>query len=866
MTDRPPTASSLSLSRRDAHAASEHFSESFFRRIAELAMSALHVPVVAVRFTPSDTLWIATQGGDQGMALSDQLQSSTLFQRLAHTDDVVIDDVWAEERFAALVDLEQFEFRFFARIGLTDASGQTVGQLCVLDRTPRTLESHHRDVWATLGQMAQSEWERQQEAARRRRGEALQDRLQRVLQMIARDEPIDRALEALMYLVEGQLPGPAATMHWLDPTDLVLRPVAAPSMPSALVEATDGLPADAEAGSIGAAVHDGEEVHDDDVVASIHWPDMRAAVDDAGFTTSWSFPVRSSAGRQVLGAITLFGTDTLQPTDEMRQTVEIAAQIAAVALERDRDRSLLEQTQVQHQRFLDQCREGMYRVELNPPVRTNQPLEAQIRQVFQRAHIAGCNETFAHLHGFAQASDVMGRPLLDLYGEGQDLAQLPILRAIDYDYVLEGAQSCEVDQRGQQRWFVNALQGTVEDGYLVSFWGGQREVTKQKHTEYALRESEHRYRTLVELNPNPVIVHSEDGVEFVNAAGADLLGAGAADDVQGRPLSDFMEASVAEALTQRARQPDAPQGNAFRGIEMNRLDGTPIEVEVASSHILYRGQPTVLSVVRDPGSGPIGGHLLTDASDLKAAREKAEEVSRLKSAFMANMNHEIRTPLTAIIGFAEILGDEIEHPSDLDVHELVDQIRSNGQRLLWTLDSILNLSRVEAGALELRPQSFDIVREVEDLVETFQLMAAQKGIHLTLDAEPSAVYASMDRVAFERVVGNLLANAIRETEDGRITLHVRERDDGPEIVIEDTSDGRPVFLNGADPTDASASLLREERPGLAVVKQLLNMMGGSVRVNERAEGGSRYRVRFKTTHDGAQRNGVNVPHAAAPAA
>lgn len=829
-------------------------------------MSALHVPVVAVRFTARDTLWIATQGGDPGATLSDELRASTLFQRLAGAADLMIDDVWAEERFTALVDLEEFAFRFFASIGLTDASGQTVGQLCVLDRAPRTLEPHHHDVWTTLGQMAQSEWDRQQEAARRRRGEALQDRLQRVLQMIARDEPIDLTLEALMYLVEGQLPGPAATMHWLDPTDLVLRPVAAPSMPRALVEATDGLPADAEAGSIGAAIHDGDVVHDDDVAASIHWPDMRAAVQAAGFTTSWSFPVRSSAGQQVLGAVTLFGTDALEPTDEMRQTVAIAAQIAAVALERDRDRSLLEQTRQQHQRFLDQCREGMYRVELTPPVRTDQPLEAQIKQVFQRAHLAECNETFAQQHGFARANEVIGRPLLDLYGEGQDLAQLPILRAIDHDYVLEGAQSCEVDQRGQQRWFINHLRGTIEDGSLVSFWGGQREVTKQKHTEYALRESEHRYRTLVELNPNPVIVHGDAGIEFVNAAGADLLGAGAADDVHGRPLSDFMEPAAAAELRRRARQPDAPQANTFEPAEMHRLDGTPITVEVASSHILYRGQPTVLSVVRDPDSGPVGQRLLTDASELEKAHEKAEEVSRLKSAFMAKMNHEIRTPLTAIIGFAEILGDEIDHPSHLDVHELVDRIRSNGQRLLWTLDSILNLSRIEAGTLDLEDQSFDVVREVEDLVDTFQLMAREKGIRLTLDADPAAVYASMDRVAFERVVGNLLANAIRETDEGSVTLQVRERDEGPDIQIETTSDAPLEHASDAGAADASSGdLLQGERPGLAVAKQLLTMMGGAVSASTCAEGGRRYRIRFTDTR-ATERDGASVPHRAVPVA
>jgi PAS domain S-box-containing protein len=860
VTKQTASTSSLSLARRDAHASSDQFSESFFRRIAELAMSALHVPVVAIRTVNPNTLWVAAQGGRSGDILSAQLQSSTLFRRLCQSTDMVVDDVWALERYTALVDLERFEYRFFAGMALSDASGEVAGQLCVLDRSPRTLEPHHRDVLNTLAQMAQGELDRQREAARRRRGEALQDRLQRVLQMIARDEPIDVTLEALMYLVEGQLPGPAAIMHWLDPTDWVLRPVAAPSMPNALVEATDGLPADAEAGSIGVAVHDGEEVLYDDAPASIHWTDMRAAVEEAGFTTSWSFPVRSAEGRHVLGAITLFGSDALVPTGEMRQTVAIATQIAAVALERDRDRSLLAQTQEQHRRFLSQCHEGMYRVDLSPPVRTGQPLEAQIRQVFERAHIAECNETFAQNHGFSQARDVIGRPLLDLYGEGQDLAQLPILRAIDHDYVLEAAQSCEVDRSGQQRWFVNHLRGAIEDGALVSFWGGQREVTKQKHAEYALRESEHRYRTLVELTPSPVIVHSEEAIEFVNAAGADFLGAGGPDEVQGRPLTDFMDTPAADRLVRRARQPDAPHEATVHEIDITRVDGESVTTEVAACHVLHRGRPAVLSVLRTATrSASSERRLLASTLAVEEARQKAEEVSRLKSAFMANMNHEIRTPLTAIIGFAEILGNEIDHPSHLDVHEIVDHIRGNGQRLLWTLDSILNLSRVEAGTLELQSCSFDVVREVEDLVDTFRLMANEKGLRLALEGKPSAAHVSMDRIAFERIVGNLIANAIRETEEGTVTLYVRKRQEGPEVIIEDTSVNTSEHLGQAlQEEGTSAEALRQERPGLAVAKQLLAMVNGSITVTESAKGGNRYLIRFHTSAPSAAHHGAGV--------
>lgn len=844
MTHQPSTA--LSLTRRDAHTATDQFSEAFFRRLAELAMSALDVPVVALRMAP-DTLWVATPGAAQDASLSTDLQESTLFRRLGQAGNVIINDVWAEDRFTALVDLEDFDYRFFAGRPLTDASNRTVGQLCVLDREPRTLASHHHDVLQTLAQMARSELARQQEAARRRRGEALHDRLQRVLQMIARDEPVDLTLEALMYLVEGQLPGLAATLHWLDPTEHVLRPVAAPSVPDALIDATDGLPADAEAGSIGAAVHDGEEVLDDDALAHIHWTDMRAAVQEAGFTSSWSVPVRSAAGRPVLGVITVFSAGLLTPTSEMRQPVDVAVQMAAVALERDRDRSTLERVQREHHHFMQQSREGMYRLDLRPPVRIDQSLEAQIRQVFSRTHIAECNDAFAQHHGFDQAEDLIGRPLLDIYGPGQDLAQLPVLRAIDHDYVLNGAQSCEIDQQGRERWFANTLHGMIENGRLVSFWGGQREVTHEQHAAYALRESDHRYEALTDLSPNLVMVHTEHAIEAINAAGAELLGAASADRVQGCPLTDFMHEAACDDLVRRAPQPDAQGEPAFHSYEIHPLNGAPVQVELTSCHILWHGQPAVLTVARERAQRLLSGDgvAVGDVTLTGQPATAADDHQALKSAFRAGMDPAIRTPLTAMIGFAEILGDEIGRPHEGGVHELVDRIRANGQQLLWALDAISNQARLDADAVALRPQSFDVVHDVEDVVETLDVVAREKGMRLELDAEPSSIQASLDRTAFERIVGHVIVHAIRTSADGPIAIRVQEDGAGPVVAVSGTYEISSAFF---DVAQGHAPPTPDAVPAARVVHQLLDRMGGRLAM-QTSDSGSTCAIHFQTSHD-----------------
>ncbi len=841
-----PSSTALSLTRRDAHAATDQFSEAFFRRLAELAMSALEVPVVAIRMAP-DTLWVATPGVSQDVSLSTDLQESTLFRRLGQAGNASIEDVWAEEQFAALVDLEDFDYRFFAGRQLTNEANRPVGQLCVLDNAPRTLAPHHHDVLQTLAQMAQSELARQQEAARRRRGEALQDRLQRVLQMIARDEPIDLTLEALMYLVEGQLPGLAATLHWLDPTEHVLRPVAAPSVPEALIDATDGLPADAEAGSIGAAVHDGEEVLDDDAPASIDWADMRAAIQEAGFTSSWSVPVRSAASRPVLGVITVFSADPLTPTSEIRQTVDVTTHMAAVALERDRDRSMLERVRREHHQFMQQCSEGMYRLDLRPPVRIDQRLEAQIQQVFGRTHIAECNDAFAQLHGFDRAEDLIGQPLLDIYGAGQDLAQLPVLRAIDHDYMLDGAQSCEIDQQGRERWFTNTLEGVIENGRLVSFWGGQREVTHEQHAAYALRESDHRYETLTDLSPNLVMVHTEHAIETINAAGAEVLGATTADQIRGRSPTDFMREATCDDLVRRAPQPDAAGDPTFHTYELHPLRGAPIRVELTSCHILWHGQPAVLTVARErtqqllSGDGVATGDVTLASQSMTAV----DDHQALKSAFRAGMDPAIRTPLTAMIGFAEILDDEIDNPSELGVHDLVDRIRANGQQLLWALDAISNQARLDAHAVELRPQAFDLVHDVEDVVETLDVVAREKGGHLELHADPPSINASLDRTAFERVVGHVIVHAIRSSGAEPVIIRVHEGDDGPVVTVSGAYQTPSPFF---DVVQGSAPSAPDVDPSARVVHHLLDRMGARLTVQTTAAG-SICAMHFQTPQD-----------------
>lgn len=225
---------------------------------------------------------------------------------------------------------------------------------------------------------------------------------------------------------------------------------------------------------------------------------------------------------------------------------------------------------------------------------------------------------------------------------------------------------------------------------------------------------------------------------------------------------------------------------------------------------------------------------------LRAAQEEAQTASRLKSALLANMSHEVRTPLTSILGFAEMIADaDPENPE-----ALAGSIRKSGRRLLDTLDSVLRVSRLEAGEVELDPESLDVTEVVADRVQAFESMAEQNDVELVFDGPEESTRARLDPKATKRIIGELVQNAIEFSEAGdQARVAVRGRSDVVVIAVEDTGVGiseerlddlfRPFEQEsvGRDRTHEGTGL------GLTVTHRLARLMDGSINVeSERGRG------------------------------
>ena len=231
---------------------------------------------------------------------------------------------------------------------------------------------------------------------------------------------------------------------------------------------------------------------------------------------------------------------------------------------------------------------------------------------------------------------------------------------------------------------------------------------------------------------------------------------------------------------------------------------------------------------------------------LARARDRAEQADRAKSEFLANMSHEIRTPLTAIIGFAQLLRDEVGP----EQAEMAEPIEAAGRRLLGTLNSVLDLARMEAGEADLALVPTDLAAEAAEVVALFRPLAEAKGLPLLYAGPDGAVPALTDPDAFGRVLTNLLSNAVKFTARGHVAVRVAAEGGRAVVEVADTGRGMdPAFLDDLfEPfRQASTGWARSHEGtglGMTITRRLVDAMGGRVGVESAPGEGSRFTVAF----------------------
>ncbi len=410
-----------------------------------------------------------------------------------------------------------------------------------------------------------------------------------------------------------------------------------------------------------------------------------------------------------------------------------------------------------------------------------------------------------------------------------------------------------IARSGAVLWFRDAMTVIAEKGRAVKLRGVMVDVTDLKRAEAALRgseaslrESEERFRLMFE--EAPVAYHEIDReglLRRVNQAECRLLGVQPG-EMLGREIFEFVAPEEREASRSAvARKIAGVQAlKPFRR-EYLRRDGTRLMLEIHEN------------LIQD-ASGCITGirSALLDVTErvraeqeMQRAKEAAEAANRAKDEFMANMSHEVRTPLHGIIGMTELA---LATSADPEQKEYLGWARDSANALLRVLDDILDFSKISAGRLELDLVEFAARRCLEDCARTFTLAARQKGLELSWETAPGMPEKLIgDPARLRQILLNLVGNAVKFTDSGRVTVRAEvesltDHDGLLRFSVSDTGIGIPaekrelIFEAFRQADGSTTRKYGGTGLGLAICSRLAALMGGRMWVEGEVGQGSRF--------------------------
>jgi len=541
---------------------------------------------------------------------------------------------------------------------------------------------------------------------------------------------------------------------------------------------------------------------------------------------------------------------------------------AEVALKASEDR---------YRSFISQVSEGVYRFECDQPMDLNLPLEEQIDFIYDHFFIAECNDAIIKMYGLSDQKEMTGKSQIDFHGGRNNPVNREVLRKyIRNGFTIENAITEELDITGQLKYISNNSIGIIENDHLVRIWGTEIDITERVRANqvqqvlYAISNAAMSSKDLKELVE---IISSQLGIlldstnfyiAFYDEA-TGMLSTHFEKDEKDHIERWPAEKSITGYVVKHHKSLLVTDIDALTLCESGEIEmiGTPSKVwlgvplfvddKVIGAIVVQNYDNPDAYTEKDKQMLEFISHQISISIERKKAEQelnealtRAKESDRLKSAFLANMSHEIRTPLNSIIGFSDLLLDPVFESEQKK--EFAEMINASGNGLLAIINDIMDISKIEAGLVQLRKSLFSVQQLTGDIRNEYSFKVRDKGIELRLDPlnPKDEIFIESDENRLRQILVNFVGNAIKFTQNGFIEIGIRTKDNTLQIHVKDTGIGIPeefhekIFDRFRQVESAETRTYGGNGLGLAISKSLAELLGGEIRLESQKGIGSTF--------------------------
>lgn len=616
-------------------------------------------------------------------------------------------------------------------------------------------------------------------------------------------------------------------MAWIgiaDPDTLEVRPAAQSGFVKGYLDKIRISKTDVHEGRgpTGKAIREGKHFICNDIE---HDPSMEPWREEAmkrGYRSSAAFPLL--IGGRAIGAFMVYAAEPgFFDTEEIRLLDELTADIS-FALES------IEQ-QKQRERAEEELRasEERYRTTLDSMLEGCQIIGFGWKYLY-------ANDAAAW-HGQRAKEELLGRTMMEMYPGIEKTEMFAALKNCMEKRTPHRMENEFTFPDGSKGWFDLSIQPVPEGIFIVSL-----DITESKRALEALQESERKYRTLIDESQDGIFIIQDAKIQFANEAFGRMAGYNRK-EVTGMNFSDLIAPEDVEMVTDRYRRrqagEDVPRDYEFR---MLHRDGkTRIIVNMIVGLINYRGRIASMGTIKD----------ITERKrneEIRIENERLAYASKAKSDFLANMSHELRTPLNSIIGFSELLKQMAPKELTEKQQHYVDNVLLSSNHLLGLINDILDLSKVEAGKIDLVIEKISLPAVINETLSLIKEKAAKHNVQLEKELDAQLEFIEADKQRFKQIFFNLLSNAVKfsKSEGGTVTIITKKEGNTAKISIRDTGIGikeedmRKLFKEFEQLDSGISRRYGGTGLGLAITKKLVELHGGSITVESKYGEGSTF--------------------------